>query len=155
LSIPDPRPINNLNGTPLPYVIVANEAFAMSENLMRPFGGKLLSYEKKIFNYRLTLARRYIECTFGIICNKWRILHRPLDVNIDFAEKIVKAICVLYNYVRTRDGYSYEDTFFTSPLSNLTRATTGRRLRVADNIRAKFMDYFTNEGSIVWQDRMI
>lgn len=131
MSIPDPRPINSLNETPLPYVIVADEAFAMSENLMRPFGGKLLSYEKKIFNYRLTLARRYIECIFGIMCNKWRILHRPLDVNIDFAEYIVKAICVLHNYVITRDGFSYEDTFFAAPLSNLTGATTGRGLRVA------------------------
>lgn len=50
------------------YVIVADEAFGMTENLMRPYGGKMLSYEKKIFNYRLTLARRYVECTFGIMC---------------------------------------------------------------------------------------
>jgi len=70
LNIPDPSPINNSDETILPYVIVADEAFSMLENLMRPYGGKLLSYEKKIFNYRLTLARRYIECTFGIISNK-------------------------------------------------------------------------------------
>jgi len=75
---------------------------------MRPYGGKMLSYEKKIFKYRL--ARRFVECTFGIMCNKWRILHRPLDVKIDFSENIVKAICVLHNYVRLRDGFKYEDT---------------------------------------------
>jgi len=67
----------------------------------------------------------------------------------------VKAICVLHNYVRTRDGCSYEDTFFTVPLSSLTGATTGRAILVADNVRAKFMDYFTNEGSVEWQNRMI
>lgn len=89
------------------------------------------------------------------MCNKWRILHRPLDVNIDFAENIVKAICVLHNYVRTRDGYSYEDTFDTTPLSNLTGTPTGRAIRVADNVRAKFMDYFINEGSVEWQNRII
>lgn len=47
---------------------MADEAFGMSENLMRPYGGKMLSYEKKIFNYRLTLARRYVEYIFGIMC---------------------------------------------------------------------------------------
>jgi len=155
LNIPDPRPINNKDETTLPYVIVADEAFGILENLMKPYGGNLLSYEKQIFNYRLTLARRYIECTFGIMCNKWCILHRPLDVNIDFAEYIVKAICVLHNYIRIRDSYIYEDTFFTAPLSNLVGSTTGRAIRVEDNVRAKFMDYFTNEGSVEWQNPMI
>jgi len=155
LNIPEPRPIIDNDEIKLPYVIVADEAFGMLENLMRPFGGNLLSHEKKIYNYRHTLARRYIECTFGIMSNKWRILHRPLDVNIEFAQDIVKAICVLHNYVRIRDGNSYEETLFTAPLSNLTSSTTGRAIRVAENVRVKFMNYFNNEGSIEWQNRMI
>ncbi|XP_015376186.1 PREDICTED: uncharacterized protein LOC107170550 [Diuraphis noxia] len=106
-DIPDPRFITNNEDIRVPYVIVADEAFGMSENLMRPYAGKMLSYEKKIFNYRLTLARRYVEYTFGIMCNKWRILHQALDIKIDFAENIVKAICVLHNYVRIRDGFKY------------------------------------------------
>lgn len=94
LVIPDPKPLtdNEIN-TKAPYVI---EAFGITENLMRPYGGKMLSYEKEIFNYRLTLARQFVECTFGIMCSKWRIRHRPLDVKIEFAENIVKAICVLH-----------------------------------------------------------
>jgi len=97
LDIPDPKPlIIDNEDTKVPYVIVADEAFGMTENLMKPYGGKMLSYGKKIFSYRLTLARRYVECTFGIMCSKWRILHRPLDVKIDFAETIVKAICALH-----------------------------------------------------------
>lgn len=82
---------------------MADEAFGMSKNLMRPYGGKMLPYEKKIFNYCLTLAPRYVERTF----------------KIDFAENILKVICVLYNYVRIRDGFKYEDTFYTAPLSKL------------------------------------
>lgn len=87
--------------------------------------------------------------------NKWRILHRPLDVNIEFAQDIVKAICVLHNYVRIKDGNSYEETLFTAPLSNLTSSTTGRAIRVAENVRVQFMNYFNNEGIIEWQNRMI
>lgn len=135
LDIPNPRSITNNGLIRVPYVIVADEAFGMTENLMRPYGGKLLSYEKKIFNYRLTLARRYIECTFGIMCNKWRILHRPLDVKIDFAENIIKVICVLHSYVRMRDGYKYEDTLHEAPLSSLVNSSyPGRAVRDADII---------------------
>lgn len=57
----------------------------MLKKFMIPCGGNLLSHEKKIYNYWHTLARRYIECTYGIISNKWRILHRPLEVSIEFA----------------------------------------------------------------------
>lgn len=153
LDLPEPKAMLIQNRpTVLPYVIVADEAFGMMENLMRPYGGRSLSYAKKIFNNRLTLARRYVECTFGIMCNKWRILHRPLDVNIGFAEKIVKAICTLHNYVRMRDGYNYEDTLYTPPLENLASHYTGRAVRQADNVRVHLTNYFINEGKIDWLD---
>jgi hypothetical protein len=74
------------------YVFVGDEAFPLLENLMRPYPGNNLSHEKKIFNYRLNRTRRYIECTFGILANKWRIFHCPPDVHIDFAIDIVKSV---------------------------------------------------------------
>lgn len=40
LDMPDPRPITNNVDIRVPYVIVADEAFGMSENL-RPYGGKI------------------------------------------------------------------------------------------------------------------
>lgn len=89
------------------------------------------------------------------MCNKWRILHRPLDVNIGFAEKIVKAICTLNNYVRIRDGYNFEDTLYTPPLENLASHYTGRAVRQADNVRVHLTNYFINEGKVDWQDRYI
>lgn len=48
LNIPDSRPINNSDETALPYVIVADEAYGMLENLMRPYGGNLFHTKKKI-----------------------------------------------------------------------------------------------------------
>lgn len=116
---------------------------------------KVYRTKKKNFNYRLTLALRFVECTFGIMCSKWRILHRPLDVKIEFAENIVKAICVLHNYVRVRDGFKYEDTLYAAPLSNLNPIYTGRNVRDADTIRKQFTNRFMNEGKLEWQDKMV
>lgn len=77
---------------------------------MRLYKGKLLTTTKKIFNYHLTCARRYVECTFGIFSNKWRIFHRALDVDVNFAVSIVKTCCLLHNFVHQRDSYKYVDT---------------------------------------------
>ncbi|KAG8238052.1 hypothetical protein J437_LFUL017959, partial [Ladona fulva] len=59
---------------------------------------------------KLTRARRFVERTFGIMSNKWRTLHRPLDVKTELASAVVKTCCILHNFVRERDGYEFEDT---------------------------------------------
>lgn len=43
LDIPDPKPISQTDTTPLPHVIVGDEAFGLSENVMRPYCGKSLT----------------------------------------------------------------------------------------------------------------
>ncbi|XP_025413308.1 protein ALP1-like [Sipha flava] len=98
----------------LPYAFVGDEAFGLDKHLLRPYSGTHLPVRKKIFNYRLSRARRYVECTFGILSNKWRIFHRPIDVHVDFAVDIVKCCCVLHNFVRDRDGFKFDDTLAIS-----------------------------------------
>lgn len=154
LDIPDPKPISHTDTTPLPHVIVGDEAFSLSENIMRPYCGKSLTTTKRIFNYRLSRARRYIECCFGILVNKWRIFHRPLNVDIDFAENIIKACCVLHNYVRLRDGYRYDHTLYETHLHNFNTEIVRPNAR-SRNTRDRFADYFVNEGKLPWQDKMI
>jgi hypothetical protein len=79
---------------------------------MRPNSGKSLTHAKKIFNYRLSRARRFIECSFGIMANKCHLFHRPMNVNLDFAECIIRACCVLHNFVRLKNGYNLEDILY-------------------------------------------
>ncbi|KAJ8933888.1 hypothetical protein NQ314_013741 [Rhamnusium bicolor] len=120
--------------------------------LLRPFGGKELSEKKKNFNYRLSRARRYIECSFGILTNKWRILHRPLNVNTEFAVDIVKACVVLHNFVREKDGFNFEDTMTVLGMKDLPRQATAQGGRAANCIRNILCDYFlTKVGKISWQ----
>ncbi|XP_069358039.1 uncharacterized protein [Maniola hyperantus] len=154
LNIPDPRPISQTDTTPLPHVIVGDEAFSLSENIMRPYCGKSLTTKKRIFNYRLSRARRYIECCFGILVNKWRIFHRPLNVDIKFAENIIKACCVLHNYVRLRDGYRYDHTLYETSLINLNTEAVRPNARSL-NVRDRFANYIANEDKLPWQDKMI
>nr|CAI5829758.1 unnamed protein product [Callosobruchus analis] len=53
------------------------------------------------------------------MCSKWRILHRAIDVKLEFSEDILKAICLLHNFIRIRNGFTNEDATHTAPLSNM------------------------------------
>ncbi|XP_073471047.1 uncharacterized protein [Aquarana catesbeiana] len=65
LNIPESRPLPCTEEPSLPLVMVADEAFGLAENLMRPYSGTGLSRQQKIFNYRLSRARHVVECAFG------------------------------------------------------------------------------------------
>ena len=83
------------------------EALALS-HVLRPYSSRNLNVARRIYNYRLTRARRMLECAFGIVCNKWRIFHCAIDVCPDFCDVIVKTCCVLHNFVHQRDGFQFQ-----------------------------------------------
>lgn len=155
LNLPVNRELPNTNEPKLPFVIVGDEAFALDKHLMRPFPGNNLTREKRTFNYRLSRARRCVECTFGVLCNKWRILHTPILTYPDFATHIVKAVCVLHNFVRKRDGYNFKDQLFVDDLETISSQSSHQNITNATNVRQKFTEYFNNEGRVVWQDRIV
>lgn len=149
LNIPKAKPLLS-DGDPFPFTFVGDEAFGLSINMLRPYGGRNLSHQKKIFNYRLSRARRYIECCFGILTNKWRIFHRPLNVKFEKAEMIIKACCTLHNFVRERDGVDFDNTL---EMIGLIIKTCERS---AIKIRDKLGEYFCSEaGSLPRQENVI
>lgn len=64
-----------------PYCIVADEAFPLKEYLMKPYPNRRLSVEQRIFNYRLSRARRVVENAFGILANCFRVLLTTINKN--------------------------------------------------------------------------
>jgi hypothetical protein len=157
LHIPQPSILNGFPQENLPYVLVGDEEFSLHDNLLRPFAGTHLDKKKRIFNYRLTRARRYVECAFGILANKWRKFHRPLDVKVETAIWIVKACTALHNFVREKDGFNFEDNETTDiGLHNPPNVHTRRGGASANLVRTAFVDYFLTEvGSVPWQEAAV
>lgn len=104
-DLPEDRPLPNQDD-PTPCVLIGDEAFPLKEFLMRPFQHRQsrLDERKENFNKRLCRARRVVENAFGIISHKWRILFRPIEVKIETAISIVKAICILHNFSRSKNN---------------------------------------------------
>ena len=71
LGLPDPKPlphfIDSSNIDPAPFVIVEDEAFPLSEYLMKPYAQRNLNDERRIYNYRTSRLRRVTENAFGIL----------------------------------------------------------------------------------------
>jgi hypothetical protein len=137
---------------------VGDEGFGLHCNLLRPYGGTHLDKNQRIFNYRLTRARRYVECAFGIFENKWRIFHRPLDVSTSTAISIVKTCAVLHNYIMHNES-SYaniDNNDSTISLENVRNEPNIRGGRCANTTRTEFTNYFFSEvGAVPCQGEAI
>lgn len=156
LNIPNPMPFPGNENEFNPFVIVADEAFGLSKHILRPYARNNLNYKKKNFNYHLLRARRNIECSFGILSNKFRIFHKPMNVNL--AVCIVKACCILHNFIRLRDGYKFENTLSIDGLENVNEINVQNNdvTRCSNTIRDKFANYFISDaGKVEWQDKCI
>jgi len=152
LNVPGVRKLpNDDNGEAQLFVIVGDEAFGLHQNLLRPYPRKNLDIQKKVFNLRLSRARRFVECAFGILSNKWRVFHTPLLVEPDFAEIVVKGACVLHNFVRRRDGINYEESLCCE-LDSIDTVFRGSSGTNAKDVREYYAKYFNSpEGLLEWQ----
>ncbi|XP_068129722.1 uncharacterized protein [Hyperolius riggenbachi] len=103
LRLPRDRPWPGTRAPAYPYVFVGDEAFALSDHVMRPYPDRGLDASQLHFNARLSRARRMVECTFGILVSKWRVFHTPMLLKPANAVVVVKAACILHNFVRQEE----------------------------------------------------
>ena len=98
------------------YALHKHGAFSLSQNVLWSYSSRNLDVARRTYNYILTQARRILLCAFGIVCNKWRIFHHATDVCPDFCDVIARTCCILHNFVRQRDGFSFRVLYTNVPL---------------------------------------
>ena len=156
------------------YVIVADDAFPLSKNIMKPYAQKGLTDGKRIFNYRLSRARRTTENAFGILVQTFRAFLSTISLDPGIVELMVLASCVLHNILRDLSRDSYTPTYFvdlvdeqgdiiegqwrhdnTSHVLSLERDKPKKAPYQAEDVRDHFKEYFQTTGSVQWQYKHI
>ncbi|KAH6940342.1 hypothetical protein HPB50_026947 [Hyalomma asiaticum] len=94
--------------TNVPYVFIGDEAFQLRKDFMRPFPARQLDDSRRIFNYRLSRARRCVENAFGITAARWRILLRTINLLPENVDYVIKAACVLHNFLTVHNPQSHQ-----------------------------------------------
>lgn len=161
----------------VPYVFLGDDAFPLSPNLLKPYPGtQIKGSSQRIFNYRLSRARRISENVFGILSARFRVLRKPLLLNPTKIEKVVAACIHLHNFLRrnsaSRKSYTPPGTFDSEDKdtgdiipgswrqevggqSNFIsiRKKARNSSQEAQNVRKEFTAYFLSpEGQVPWQE---
>lgn len=168
--LPRPKSLPNTN-TPVPYVFLGDSAFAISKHILKPFPQKNLIHDKRIFNYRLSRARRVVENAFGILSSRFRLFKKPIMIDVKNIDVIILACCALHNFL-SRKSKNYitqncvdredfesatlrggvwrqEQTLLDVNQCNQSNTEEGKTVR---NI---FKEYFNGICSVDFQERMI
>ena len=109
LNIPPPETIGQF-ASPFPYVLVADEAFPLKTYIMKPYARRGLNATERLFNYRLSRARRIVENAFGILASRFRIFRTQIMLQPHKVETAVLAATVLHNFLRVNCGAAYIPT---------------------------------------------
>lgn len=100
LNLPEPSALVERE-TKVPYVFLGDAAFPLSEHIMKPYSGIHASGSpKRIFNYRLSRARRVVENVFGIASSVFRVLRKSMLLEPEKAELIIMTVVCLHNFLR-------------------------------------------------------
>ena len=67
---------------------------------MKPFAAAPLEQDERVFNYRLSRARRCAENAFGILANRWGCVLTTLRQEPQNLEIMVNASITLQNMLR-------------------------------------------------------
>uniref|UniRef100_A0A1B6CKQ4 DDE Tnp4 domain-containing protein n=1 Tax=Clastoptera arizonana TaxID=38151 RepID=A0A1B6CKQ4_9HEMI len=176
LNLPNPKMLPGRT-YPVPYVLLADDAFPLQPNIMKPFPGL---HDKgslqRTFNYRQCRGRRVVENVFGIVSVVFRVLRKPLLLEPENAERIVLTCAHLHNFLRRSESssasynpsgtYDSEDASGTLVsgqwrVDGMPQGTLLRLKRIprkpselAKEIRKEFAEYFKSpQGSVSWQDK--
>ena len=144
--------------------------------LHRPYSGQGIPKEQRIFNYKLSRARRVIENALDILAARWRVFMQPIQSTVEKTDRIVKAKIWLHNFLRQTNSAGYCPTGFVDSydetgtikegewrrligdkngatlLQNIPSVRESRPTTSALEVRNIMKSYVNSiEGSVPWQ----
>lgn len=68
---------------------------------MKPNPGEVLRITERVFNYRLSRARKVIDNAFRILAARFSVFHRPNHARAEMVGRMTQAVVALHSYLMT------------------------------------------------------
>lgn len=151
-SLPKPRIIGRRPNL-VPYFLIGDEAFPLKEYLLRPYPKKCgLNAKKKVFNMRLSKARKSVERAFGMMAQRFRIFRKPIQLKLTNIENVIKASICLHNWLfNENEAFTDGDTEFSTNLLDVCINSNNSPSSNGKEVREVLTDYFMLEGAKDYQ----
>lgn len=80
---------------------MGDDAFPLQPHIIKAYDGNhTKGSSKRVFNYRVCRGRRVVENVFGQLTHKFKIFHRPIQLNPGKATSVTLACIYLFNYIK-------------------------------------------------------
>lgn len=87
-----------INNVTIQCHLIGDSAFPLNKNLMKPYTERAnMPENQSTFNYRLSRCRATVERSFGHLKNRFRMIHKKIEYDIENAKDIIKTACILHN----------------------------------------------------------
>ncbi|XP_064461857.1 uncharacterized protein LOC135372063, partial [Ornithodoros turicata] len=90
-------PVTIIEETSVAPIILCDQAFPLTANLMKPFANASKDTPEAAFNYNLSKTRRIVENTFGRLKARFRFIMKRMECRIPTAKRAIRAACTLNN----------------------------------------------------------
>lgn len=171
LGLPEPEPLPGRE-EPIPFFFIGDDAFALRTYMMKPYSIRHMSKEERIFNYRLSRARRIVENAFGILASRFGCLLTTMRLDPNTVTTVVIACCCLHNLLRNSkpnavQGWVDEEDEDHNVVHGRWRqygqlhdgegeTAKNTSKKDAKAVREYLKEYYSSpDGAVEWQDRMI
>ncbi|XP_064116550.1 uncharacterized protein LOC135222392 [Macrobrachium nipponense] len=102
-GLPQDRNLPN-DDEPIPFHIVADDAFALNPWMMEPYSHQSQDPTKRIYSYRLSRACRVVENVFGLLQMRRRVFGTTMQQDIQVCKNLA-----LQRYPLAGTDIDYED----------------------------------------------
>jgi len=91
------------------YWAAADDAYPAGRQVLTPWPGLHLLWERDAFNYWQSSPRIFVEQTFGQLVGRWGILWKPLRFPLRFVTQVLRVCAKLHKFLKDRASCDAED----------------------------------------------